>query len=373
MAEALQQESDARPGSLPEGVICRVKDLRIQFRTDEGLVTALDGVTFDVKTGQTLGLVGESGSGKSVSTKAIMQLLPKNAVVDPKSEILVRKKNGEVLDVAKLAQNAREARSLRGGEIGMIFQEPMASFSPVYSVGNQMMEAIRQHRSLSPVYTVGAQMSDAIKGVGKNVGNKEARGIAVEMLDRVGIANPELRVDQYPHEMSGGMRQRAMIALALSTRPSLLIADEPTTALDVTIQAQILELLNELQEEFGMSIIFITHDMGVIAQVAHDVAVMYLGRIAERGNTDAVVFEPKHPYTKGLIDAIPNLENLDQRLRPVPGDIPSPLHRPPGCPFHPRCPDALAGVCGSRMPSNLDQGGGHVVACHLYGQEGAGS
>ena len=223
---------------LPEDVLCRVRDLRVRFRTDEGIVTALDGVEFDIKRGRTLGVVGESGSGKSVSTKALIQLLPNNAVIEPGSQILFRKRDGTVVDIARLAPGSKESRHLRGGEIGMIFQEPMASFSPVYSIGNQMVEAIRQHQTLSPIHTIGEQISDAVKAA-HDVGRKAAKSIAVEMLDKVGIANPSLRVDQFPHEMSGGMRQRAMIALALSTRPSLLIADEPTTALDVTIQAQI--------------------------------------------------------------------------------------------------------------------------------------
>ena len=360
-----EDQTQTHAVDLPEDTVCQVRDLRIRFRTDEGIVTAVDGVEFDVKRGKTLGIVGESGSGKSVSTKAMMQLLPGNAIVDPSSQILVRKGDGSVVDVAKLSPNDPAARSLRGGDIAMIFQEPMASFSPVYSIGNQMAEAIRQHRTLSPVHTIGTQMTDVIQGVGK-VGKKEAKEIAVDMLERVGLSNARLRVDQYPHELSGGMRQRAMIALALSTRPTLLIADEPTTALDVTIQAQILELMRELQDELGMSMIFITHDMGVISQVADEVAVMYLGRIAERGETDQVVFNPKHPYAKGLIDAIPKLTDLDERLRPVPGDIPSPLERPVGCPFHTRCADRMAGRCDAQLPPYTEIGPGHIVSCFLY-------
>jgi len=354
---------------LPDNILCRIRNLTIRFRTDEGIITALEGVNLDVPNGSTLGLVGESGSGKSVSTKAIMQLLPKNAIIEPSSEILFRHSDGTVTDIAKLAANSKEARSLRGGEIGMIFQEPMASFSPVYSIGNQMIETIRQHRTLPATYTIGDQMNEAIT-TASGVGKKDARRIAIEMLDRVGIANSKLRVDQYPHEMSGGMRQRAMIALALSTRPSLLIADEPTTALDVTIQAQILELIKELQAEFGMAVIFITHDMGVISQVADHVAVMYLGRIAEIGTTDDVVFNPQHPYTSGLIDAIPKLDRLDERLKPVPGDIPSPLSRPSGCPFHTRCTRIIAGTCDDRVPGDTKISDGHTVSCHLYDHEG---
>jgi peptide/nickel transport system ATP-binding protein len=262
--------------------------------------------------------------------------------------MLFRRRDGEELDIARLKPNSEKTRSLRGGDIAMIFQEPMASFSPVYSIGNQMIEAIRLHRGLD---------------------KKDAREVAIEMLNRVGISNAGLRVDQYPHELSGGMRQRAMIALALSTHPSLLIADEPTTALDVTIQAQILELMNELQDEFGMSIIFITHDMGVIAQVADSVSVMYLGRIAEAGTTQQVIFSPKHPYSEGLLEAIPTFENLDERLKPVPGDIPSPLERPTGCPFHPRCPRAQPGLCDRELPPEIALSASHTVSCVLYGRE----
>lgn len=340
-----QDNAIVAPGVLPEDVVCRVQDLRLRFRTDEGIITALDGVTFDVKRGKTLGLVGESGSGKSVSTKALMQLLPRNAILDERSELLVRRADGSIVDVAKLQANSPLIRALRGGDIGMIFQEPMASFSPVYTIGNQIREAVMLHRKVE---------------------KKEAHEIAVEMLERVGISNASLRVNQYAYELSGGMRQRAMIALALSTRPTLLIADEPTTALDVTIQAQILELIQELQDEFGMSVIFITHDMGVIAQVADEVAVMYLGRVAERGATEDVVFDPRHPYSKGLIDAIPNLENLNERLRPVPGDIPSPLERPSGCPFQTRCTEKIPGRCDVQHPDSFDVSAQHSVSCFLY-------
>ena len=322
-----------------------VNNLRVQFKTDEGLVTAVDGVDFEVKRGKTLGIVGESGSGKSVSTKALMQLLPKYAIIDASSQMLLRRADGRVTDIARLKPRSREIRDIRGGEIAMIFQEPMASFSPVYTIGNQMIEAIRLHR---------------------DAGKKEAREIAIDMLDRVGISNAPLRVDQYPHELSGGMRQRCMIALALSTRPSLLIADEPTTALDVTIQAQILELMRELQDEFDMSVIFITHDMGVIAQVADEVAVMYLGRVIERGPTMEVIQDPKHPYSHGLLAAIPDLENLHDRLKPVPGDIPSPLERRRGCPFHTRCPEKVAGRCDQALPSVSSVTERHSVSCFLY-------
>ncbi len=333
--------------------LLRIRDLGVSFSTDEGMVRAVDGITLDAWRGRTLGIVGESGSGKSVATKSVMRLLPHNARLDPQSRILFRSEEGEV-DVARLSPRRPEMRRLRGGEIGMIFQEPMASFSPVYTIGNQMMEAILEHRD------------HLERRLGHRLDRTTARQHAIRMLERVGISNAPLRIDQYPHELSGGMRQRAMIALALSTRPSLLIADEPTTALDVTIQAQILALMLELQREFGMAMIFITHDMGVIAQIAEDVAVMYLGRIVERGPTREVIREPAHPYTRGLLAALPRLEVGRRRLTPVPGDIPSPLQRPPGCPFHTRCPQRIPGVCDRHVPEDVSLGSSRSVACHLF-------
>lgn len=325
--------------------VLRVSNLKVAFKSDEGLVKAVDGIDFTVKRGQTLGLVGESGSGKSVSTKAIMQLLPKTAVIDSQSRIHYYRNGSEPVDITRLKPTGREIREIRGGEIAMIFQEPMASFSPVYTIGNHIMEAILTHRRMS---------------------KKEAKALAIEMLDKVGLANPRVRVDQYPFELSGGMRQRAMIALALATNPAVLIADEPTTALDVTIQAQILELMKQLQAEFEMAIIFITHDLGVIAQVADEVAVMYLGRIMERGRTHDVIFNPRHPYTQGLLKAIPKLTHLYERLIPIGGDIPSPLNRPTGCPFHTRCPKRIPGRCDVKEPAVMSVAEGHEVSCFLY-------
>ncbi len=331
------------------GRILTVENLSISFRTDEGLVTPVQDVAFTVERGKTLGLVGESGSGKSVSTKALMRLLPGSASLSPETRMHYVTKDGRTIEIESLKASSRSLRRLRGGEIGMIFQEPMASFSPVYTIGNQMVEAIRLHRGL---------------------GRREARGLAIEMLDKVGISNPEGRVDQYAHEMSGGMRQRAMIALALSAGPALLIADEPTTALDVTIQAQVLELMAGLQQDLGMAMIFITHDLGVIAQIADEVAVMYLGTIVERGPARAVIRDPKHPYTQGLLEAIPSLETLDHKLKPVPGDIPSPTERPSGCAFHPRCRQAIAGLCALQAPAATTLGEGRAVSCWLHAESG---
>ncbi|PKQ13902.1 MAG: dipeptide/oligopeptide/nickel ABC transporter ATP-binding protein [Alphaproteobacteria bacterium HGW-Alphaproteobacteria-1] len=322
-----------------------VENLTISFRTDEGRVTPVQDVGFSLAEGRTLGIVGESGSGKSVSTKALMRLLPGNAEIGAQARMRYTAKSGEEIAIEALKPNARALRHLRGGEIGMIFQEPMASFSPVYTIGNQIMETIRLHRGL--------------KG-------QAARDLAVEMLTKVGISNPDARVDQYPHELSGGMRQRAMIALALSAGPRLLIADEPTTALDVTIQAQVLDLMRDLQRDLAMGMIFITHDLGVIAHIADDVAVMYLGTIVETGTAREVLKSPAHPYTRGLIKAIPRADRLDARLEAVPGDIPSPSARPSGCPFHPRCAEAIAGLCDRATPPEVTLGVGRRVRCHLH-------
>ncbi len=325
--------------------LLEVKNLKISFKTDEGIITAVDGINFSVKRGQTLGIVGESGSGKSVSTWSIMRLLPKNSIIDKDSSIKFQRKSGKVVEITKFKSNSRELRKIRGGEVALIFQEPMSSFSPVYTIGNQIMEAILHHRDVTKA---------------------EAEEIAIDMLDRVGISNPGQRFKQYPFELSGGMRQRAMIAVALSMNPSLLIADEPTTSLDVTIQAQILELMNELQEELGMSIIFITHNLGVIAQVADEIEVMYLGKILERGTTKEIIHQPQHPYTQALLKAIPRLDRIGERLKAISGDIPSPLSRPVGCPFYTRCDKVMPGLCNVEMPSATKLSDTHTVYCFLY-------
>jgi oligopeptide/dipeptide ABC transporter ATP-binding protein len=325
--------------------LLRVTNLRITFRTDEGPVHAVENVSFTVHTGRTLGIVGESGSGKSVSANAIMRLLPSSALLGEESSIRFVRKSGEVVEIADLKPTSSTMRDIRGAEIAMIFQEPMASFSPVYTVGSHIMEAILEHSSLS---------------------KREAKAIAVEMLDKVGIAYPERRVDQYPFELSGGMRQRAMIAAALAGQPSLLIADEPTTSLDVTIQAQILALLRDLQRELGMAMIFISHDLGVIAQIAHEIVVMYLGEIMEYGTAREIIKTPQHPYTRSLLQSIPRLDTLGKRLQAIGGVIPSPLERPHGCPFHTRCPEAMPGVCDASFPASKQFSPTHAVNCHLY-------
>lgn len=323
--------------------VLTVSDLSIYFHTDEGFVTAVENLGFTLEPGRTLGIVGESGSGKSVSTKALMRLLPDNAVIDSQSQIRYRTKTGEEVDIAQLSPRSQALNQLRGGEIAMIFQEPSAAFSPLYTIGNQMIEGIRLHAQVS---------------------RRQARQMAIEMLERVGMTHPELRLDQYAFQLSGGMRQRAMIAAALVMRPALLIADEPTTALDVTIQAQILDLVAELQQEFGMAVIFISHDLAVISQVATDVLVMYLGRAMETGPVRQIIRDPQHPYTQGLIKAIPRLEALDAPLLPIPGDIPSPLERPRGCVFHTRCPHIVSD-CRTQVPQPTSTDLRHQTACHL--------
>ena len=319
-----------------------VQDLTIRFVTDEGLVTAVEDVSFDIRPGEVLGLVGESGSGKSVTAKALMRLNAGNTRYDPKSKITVNLQDGAI-DVLGLKRD-RDMRVVRGGAISMIFQEPMASFAPAISVGEQMVEQLLIHTRLSKA---------------------EARELSIEMLDRVGISDAARRFRQYAFEFSGGMRQRAMIAMALSTKPRLLIADEPTTALDVTIQAQVIDLMKDLVKDFGMAILFITHDLGVIAQTADRVAVMYLGRVVEKGTVRQVIRAPAHPYTSGLLNALPKLTDLEAELTPVPGDIPSPLDRPRGCVFHTRCPVAIPGRCESEVPRYTQGKDDHVVACFL--------
>ena len=321
-----------------------VKDLTLRFNTDEGLVTAVNNVSFDIAPGEVLGLVGESGSGKSVTAKSLMMLNAENSVYDEGSQITLSL-DGEDYDVLKL-RGARDQLIIRGGAISMIFQEPMASFAPAITIGEQMVEQLMIHSDMT---------------------RAQAKEISVEMLTRVGIPEPAERFGQYAFEFSGGMRQRAMIAMALSTKPRLLIADEPTTALDVTIQAQVIDLMKDLVDEFHMSILFITHDLGVIAQTADRVAVMYLGNLVETGTVRQVINSPAHPYTRGLLNSLPKLDDLEAPLTPVPGDIPSPLDRPTGCVFHTRCVESadIAERCRSEIPLTTIGTDDHRVDCHL--------
>jgi oligopeptide/dipeptide ABC transporter ATP-binding protein len=317
--------------------LIQVKNLRTSFFTPEGEVRAIDGVSFEIAEGKTLGLVGESGCGKSVTSLSIMRLIqsPPGKIVG--GEIFYRGR-----DLLKL--NNEEMRKIRGNEISMIFQEPMTSLNPVFTVGNQIGEAIKLHQGL---------------------GKKETRQKTIEMLRLVKIADPESRVDAYPHQLSGGMRQRVMIAMALSCNPALLIADEPTTALDVTIQAQILELMKELQQKIGMALLLITHDLGVVAEQADEVAIMYAGKIVERAGTQAIFNRPFHPYTVGLLNSLPSTGSAKKkRLDAIPGVVPSPLHLPSGCRFRDRCPKA-ADACAQSEPELVEKDPGHSVACHF--------
>jgi oligopeptide/dipeptide ABC transporter, ATP-binding protein, C-terminal domain len=323
--------------------VLEVRDLRTYFFTDEGrALPAVDGVTFSIPRGKTLALVGESGCGKSVTSASILRLIQSpGRIVD--GRMILRSARGSSLDLAQLDDDDEQLYRVRGGLVSMIFQEPMTALSPVHTVGNQIIEAIRLHQPVDAV---------------------TARKTAIEMLRKVGIGNPEQRIDQYPHEMSGGMRQRVVIAMALVCRPELLIADEPTTALDVTIQAQILTLIKDLQQEIGCSVLLITHDLGVVAQSADEVAVMYLGRIVEHGPVAEVLRYPKHPYTRGLLRSLPSFNHGAGRLASIPGTVPSLNAIPPGCPFHPRCEFAQAGRCDVGEPPKTDEiSAGHSVAC----------
>ena len=327
-----------------------VRDLKTYFAQDEGLVKAVDGVSFDVAPGGTLGIVGESGCGKSVTARSILRIVDRpGRIVDGEIRFRRASRNGgaaAVVDLTKLEPNGEEMRAIRGAEIALIFQEPMSSFSPVHTVGSQIVEAILLHQPVS---------------------RREARDRAIEMLRRVGVSTPEQRMDQLSNQLSGGLRQRAMIAMALSCHPTLLIADEPTTALDVTTQTQILELMRQLQREDGMAIILITHDLGVVAEMATHVAVMYLGRVVEQAPVDAIFHAPKHPYTRALLRSIPRMRARSrERLRPIAGAVPHPYDRPTGCPFHPRCPDAIPGRCNVNAPRLRPVGDGHAVSCFLY-------
>ena len=324
-------------------LVLELRDLHTHFPLEEGLLKAVNGVSLTIHRNRTLGVVGESGCGKSVTAQSILRIVPEFAQMA--GEILLHK-NGKVIDLAALAPSGREIRDIRGRDISMIFQEPMTAFSPVHSVGDQIMEAILVH--------------DAVP-------KTEARAQAIELLKLVGIPNPEERVDAYPHQLSGGMRQRAMIAMALALKPMLLIADEPTTALDVTIQAQILRLMKTLQAEMGMSIMFITHDLGVIANMADEVAVMYLGRVVEYGSVRQIFRTPKHPYTQALLRSIPRTGRRARvRLETIEGIVPVPLDPPDICPFADRCEQFIPGRCDERVPDFLEIERGHSVRCILY-------
>ncbi len=342
MSSALEEGQSPAP-AWDEKSSLKVKDLKVHFPTDDGLVKAVDGLTFSVDKGQTLGIVGESGSGKSVTSLAILGL-HKGTRARLSGEIWV---GGDEI----ISGSMEDVRKMRGSKMAMIFQDPLSAMHPYFTVGSQIGEAYRVHHDVS---------------------RKAARQRAVEMLERVGIPQPDRRVDDYPHQFSGGMRQRAMIAMALSCNPELLIADEPTTALDVTVQAQILDLMLDLQKEFNSAIIIITHDLGVVAEIADDILVMYAGKCVERASVEDLFYRPQHPYTWGLLSSVTRLDRVRQeRLRPIAGSPPSLINVPSGCAFHPRCPyEGLNnGRSQTEVPVLREASPGHLVACHLSDEE----
>lgn len=331
-----------------QSTVLQVNDLRTYFSLDEGTLKAVDGVSLSIRQRQILGIIGESGCGKSVTAQSILRIVPTPGRI-VSGQMLLHRDGQTTVDLADLDPFGHSVRTIRGKEISMIFQEPMTSLSPVHTIGNQIEEAILLH---------------------KTDNKREAHSIAVDMLDKVGIPNPSQRINEYPHQLSGGLRQRAMIAMALSCNPKLLIADEPTTALDVTVQAQILELMAQLQEEFGMAILYITHDLGVIAEIADEVAVMYLGRVVEHAETRELFRNPLHPYTRLLLKSIPRMgKEAKKRLEAIQGTVPIPLDPPRICGFSGRCPDAIAGTCDQEVPGLVDVAPGHKVRCYLHSSE----
>ena len=324
--------------------VISVKNIKTYFYSENRCNRAVNGVSFEVKRGRTLCVVGESGCGKSVTASSIMQLLPRLARIE-EGEIIYHSEEKGDIDLSKLPRNGKEMRELRGKDIAMIFQDPMTALNPVFKVGDQIAENIMQHEKVS---------------------KKEAKARALELLTQMGIPEPEKRIDQYPHEFSGGMRQRAVIALAMSCNPKVLLADEPTTALDVTIQAQIFELMDMLKRDYNTAIMLITHDMGVVSELADDVLVMYMGNVIESGTAREVLKNPKHPYTKALLASIPVLgRGKDQKINPIRGMTPNPYNRPKGCQFEPRC-DFACDKCKECMPDETMLDGTHMVRCHNW-------
>ncbi len=326
--------------------ILSVRDLKTYFFPDEGVVRAVDGASFDIYPGQTLGVVGESGCGKSVTARSILNLVEEPGRI-VSGQILLHDAFGTI-DITNLRPDGHAMRSIRGATIAYVFQEPMTSFSPVHTIGNQMMEAILFHQKVS---------------------RREARARSIDLLRQVGVPRAEARMDEYAFQLSGGLRQRAMIATALACDPKLLIADEPTTALDVTTQAQILQLLRDLQAQNGMAIMLITHNLGVVAEMCDDVVVMYLGKVVEQGSVDDLFFNPRHPYTQALLRSIASLSDEPRsRLPTISGSVPHPYNRPTGCLFNPRCPSFIPGTCESFEPRLRNVGTGQAVSCFLYHQ-----
>ena len=344
-----------------DNLLIEVKDLHTYFYLAEGVVHAVDGVDLKINQNQTMGVVGESGCGKSITGYSMLRLIPSPGRIvsgdiifyKPEKTSPGKAASVEEINITKLSPDGKEIRDIRGNRISMVYQEPMTAMSPVRTVGAQISEVLMLHQKLSKA---------------------EARERTIDMLARVRMSRPEKVVDDYPFQLSGGMRQRAVIAMALCCQPSLLIADEPTTALDVTTEAQILKLMKELQEEFGMAIMYITHNLGVIAEMAEDVAVMYLGRVVEQTDVKSIFFDPLHPYTRGLLASIPQLKDalvkdrMSRHLNVIKGMVPDPYTRLKGCPFHPRCPDFIANVCDQVDPPLVQVDENHTVRCHLYGK-----
>jgi peptide/nickel transport system ATP-binding protein len=329
-------------------LLLEVKDLKTHFFLERGVVKAVDGISYEIEPGQTLGVLGESGCGKSVTAYSVMRLIRSPGRTVSGQILLHRAGYDEApVDLTQLDPQGREMRSIRGSDIAMVFQEPTTYLNPVYTIGDQIMEAVTLHQRVS---------------------KQKARDIAIETLDKVRMPYPDQVVDRYPHQLSGGMRQRAIIAIALSCQPTLLIADEPTTALDVTTEGQILELMRDLQRELGMAIQYITHDLGVIAEMADEVIVMYLGKVVEHATVHNIFHNPKHPYTQALLRSIPVLgRKTGGRLEAIRGVVPDPLNIPSGCRFRNRCPSAIAGTCEVEEPEMVDVDEGHLVRCFLYG------
>ena len=323
-------------------ILLSIRDLRTYFRTDDGAVPAVDGVSFDIRRGETFAIVGESGCGKSVTSYSILKLLQYPPAYHPTGRITF---DGEVLLDAEgsAGKTEKQMRAIRGSKIGMIFQEPMTSLNPVFTVGQQITEAIRLHKPMRA---------------------SQAKSKAAELLEQVGMNSPHKTLGAYPHQLSGGMRQRVMMAMALACDPELLIADEPTTALDVTIQAQILELLADIQAKRNLTILLITHDLAVVAECAHTVAVMYASKIVEKADVYSLFDNPLHPYTQGLLRAVPKLGETTERLEQIPGNVPNPINFPPGCHFHPRCENAMECCKTGKNPELVEIRPGHWVACH---------
>lgn len=353
--------------------LIEIKDLRVEFNVREGVIKAVDGFNLTINRGETVGVIGESGCGKSVTARAILNMVPKPGKVTTGQILYHRSRNGgnvDVIDLTKTDPDGEIIRQIRGGEIGMIFQEPMSSLTPVYTIGTLINEAVALHR-LNPVRKVGTQIIENVQAHHK-LSREEAREVAVEMLRKVGIPKPEQRVDSFPHQLSGGQRQRVMIAIALSCEPAMLIADEPTTALDVSIEAQILDIMRDLQESANMAIMFITHNLGVVASMAHEIVVMYMGRAVERASVKDLFYNPKHPYTQSLLKSIPKLGQKQEggRLASISGSVPSPFNLPTGCVFHPRCPAFMPGKCDKIAPTWQQVDNAHWTSCLLYEEAG---